>query len=337
MYQDKEAQQYMTYYVLQPFHEQAIAIACFIKKNTKKRLVAVLLNTERYSSHPIYDEILIVNTYSQIPMDIGNIIPTGAQSTEIMLRLGGLRLNNIWMAEKNLMVFDKISFFNHCLNNNLPIPKQFEYEELDEFSFPIFYKQKCEKGGGVRGRANSFNDLVNVSKDELVFQELIDSPGTYGVAFLAKNGGIVTSFAHYEVESYPISGGSATVIKETQNARLEELTKNFVKSFGYEGWGLAEYKYCPKRKDFVFMEVNAKFWASCYFSFNNNPVFLKELFSIEMEREPIEILIFINRLLNTGLFNTIKTLLKYRKAKTIVESSILKSLCRALLSDIKLR
>lgn len=328
----------MTYYILQPFHEQSIVIATFIKQNTNHRLVGVLLDIEKFKNHSVYDEILVVNTYSQIPsIEQGCIIPTGAQSTEMMLKKGDLWLSYIKMSQKNLLVFDKIFFLEHCKNFALPIPKQFEYQDLELSSFPIFFKEKNEKGGGVRGRADSFNDLINISKEELIFQELIDSSGTYGVAFLAKEGKIITSISHYEIESYPVSGGSATVIKEIKNLRLEELTEKFVKSFGYEGWGLAEYKYCPKRKDFVFMEVNAKFWASCYFSFKNNPLFLKQLFSIEIEKDPIKILIFINRLLNTGLFNSIKTLIKYRRVKIIKESSIIKSLCRALWVDLKVK
>ncbi|WDZ51160.1 hypothetical protein LF296_18055 [Acinetobacter vivianii] len=327
----------MIYYILQPFHEQAIAIAKFIKKDVENRLIAVLLDTEQYNHLHLYDETIVVSNYSQIPKENGYIIPTGAQSTEKMLSSGDLQLNYIKMAQKNLLVFDKIYFLDHCRKNNLPVPKQFDYKELTELSFPIFFKEKCEKGGGVRGRADSFIDLINVSKEDLIFQELIDSAGTYGVAFLAKEGKVITSFSHYEIESYPISGGSATVIKATQNSRLEELTENFVQSFGYDGWGLAEYKYCPRRKDFVFMEVNAKFWASCYFSFKNNPLFLRNLFRIDGEKEPIETLIFINRLLNTGFINTCRLLLKYRKSNIVVESSIFRSLCRAVLIDLKLR
>src|SRR5690606_6581935 len=167
-----------------------------------------------------------------------------------MLGIGDIRLNHIKMAQRNLLVFDKIAFLEHCRNHNLPVPKQFDYKELTESSFPIFFKEKCEKGGGVRGRADSFNDLVKVPKEDLIFQELVDSPGTYGVAFLAKEGKMITSFSHYEIESYPVSGGSATVIKKIQDSRLVELTEKFIATFGYEGWGLAEYKYCPKRKDY---------------------------------------------------------------------------------------
>lgn len=327
----------MNYYILQPFHEQAIAISKFIKVEPKNKLVAVLLNTEKYNSHPIYDEIIVVEQYSQIPKQNGYIIPTGAQSTEIMLGIGDLQLNHIKMIQRNLLVFDKIAFLEHCRNHNLPIPKQFEYKDLTESSFPIFFKEKSEKGGGVRGRADGFHDLIEVPRDDLIFQELIDSPGTYGVAFLAKEGRMITSFSHYEMESYPTSGGSATVIKKIEDSRLVELTEKFVATFGYEGWGLAEYKYCPRRKDYVFMEVNAKFWASCYFSFKSNPTFLKELFSIEMKHEPAEVLIFINRLLNTGLLNAIKILFKYRGVNIVKESSLIKSLCRGLLVDMKLR
>ncbi|WP_168394054.1 hypothetical protein [Acinetobacter indicus] len=326
----------MIYYILQPFHEQAIAIAKFIKENPKNRLIAVLLDTEKYKNHTVYDEITVVEDYSKIPPK-GFIVPTGAKSTEIMLSRGDMQLNDIKMIQKNLLVFDKIAFLNLCRKNNLPIPNQFEYWELKDLSFPIFFKEKNEKGGGLRGRANSFDDLIQVPLEDLIFQELIESPGTYGVAFLAKEGKMISSFSHYEMESYPVSGGSATVIQAIHDSRLIELTEKFITTFGYEGWGLAEYKYCPTRKDYVFMEVNAKFWASCYFSFKNNPDFLKKLFSTEVKTERIETLIFINRLLNTGLLNTIKVLCKYRGVALLKESSLIKSFLKGFLFDIGLR
>lgn len=336
MLKDKIVEKDITYYILQPFNEQAIAISKFIKKHAFNKLVAVVLRENKYKSHPIYDEILVVDSYLDLPQD-STIVPTGAQSTEYLLKKNDVCLGNVRMIQSNLAVYNKINFFKHCRINNLPIPNQFNYEDLNETSFPIFYKQKNEKGGGVRGIANSLQEINQLPIQELVFQELIESKGTYGVAFLAKNGEIITSISHHEIESYPLSGGSATVIKKLENTRLAELTSKFVQSCGYEGWGLAEYKYCPKRKDFVFMEVNAKFWASCYFSFQNNPIFLKELFHINIkENSKIETLIFINRLLNTGVLNTVKTLRSYKGAVKLYESSILKSLIRALLTDLGL-
>ena len=69
---------------------------------------------------------------------------------------------------------------------------------------------------------------------------------------------------------------------------------------GLAGWGLAEFKYCPKRRDFVFMEINAKLWASIEFAFMNNSNFLKYLFGIDYPEKKVDAALFIDRLVALG-------------------------------------
>lgn len=326
----------MIYYILQPFSDQAIVIARFIKENSSKRVVGVLLLDEKKGkSDEVYDDIIIVRTYDEIN-DLGVIVPTGAPSTEALLRKGDVQLGKIKMKKESLGVFDKVNFLNHCRQVSLPIPLMLEFNELKSSSFPLFYKEKNEKGGGLRGKANRFSDVENLPHENLIFQELIDSKGTYGVAFLAKNGRILTSFSHFEEESYPRTGGSATIIKKIEDSRLDQLTQKFVETYKYDGWGLAEYKYCHKRQDFVFMEVNAKFWASCLFTFKNNPEFLDMLFDISIEKEDINTMIYINRLLKTGLLNTLKVLYSYKGAKKIILKPFIKTIILGVFIDLKL-
>ncbi len=39
----------------------------------------------------------------------------------------------------------------------------------------------------------------------------------------------------------------------------------------FSGWSLTEFKYCPPKDDLMFMEFNAKLWASCEFTFLDDP------------------------------------------------------------------
>ncbi|MGL3045471.1 hypothetical protein ACSJMR_10390 [Acinetobacter pecorum] len=323
------------YFILQPYSDQAKVIAKFLKENTQKKIVGVLLEKEAIKKKSIYDDLIILKSYGDLPEDKGMIIPTGAPSTEALLKKGDIKIGNIIMNKDSLLVYDKISFLEKCRKVSLPIPLELDFKTLEESSFPLFFKEKNEKGGGVRGRANSANDLNDLPYNDLIFQELIESKGTYGVAFLAKDGKLITSTPHFEEESYPQTGGSATLIKSSDDLRLVELTQKFVESFNYSGWGLAEFKYCNKRKDFVFMEVNGKFWASCFFTFKNNPLFLKLLFNIEITNHKIRSMLFIDRLLRTGLLNFIKVLFKNINSYKVLEGSLLKSFILGILRDLR--
>lgn len=322
------------YLVLQPFSEQAIFIVRLLKENSNCEVIAILLKGESELTSHLYDRIHKISDYSELTDHEGVIIPTGAPSTEALLKRGDIVLGNITMKKNTIIVYDKIQFLEKCYQNNLPIPLCFNFNELIEDYFPLFYKEKNEKGGGVRGIANKIEDLNGLPIDQLIFQELIDSKGTYGVAFLAIDGEVTIMQAHFEEESYPISGGSATLITSVQDERLYELTKKFVKYFNYSGWGLAEYKYCNKRKDYVFMEVNAKFWASCIFTFLNNNIFYEKLFDIKMNKTKVSKVLFINRLFNTGFLNAIKTLRKNSDAKIIYSNSLIKSILKGVLIDL---
>lgn len=322
------------YLVLQPFSEQAIFIVKLLKENSDCEVVAVLLKGELELKIHLYDGIKKVTNYSELADHDGVIIPTGAPSTEALLKRGDIVLGNITMKKNSIVVYDKVQFLEKCYQNNLPIPLCFNVNELIEDYFPLFYKEKNEKGGGVRGIANRIEDLNGLPIDQLIFQELIDSKGTYGVAFLAVDGEVTIMQAHFEEESYPTSGGSATLINSVEDERLYELTKKFVKYFNYSGWGLAEYKYCNKRNNYVFMEVNAKFWASCIFTFLNNSMFYEQLFNIKMNETKVPQVLFINRLFNTGFLNAIKTLKKNSDAKIIYSNNFIRSILKGILLDL---
>jgi len=140
-----------------------------------------------------------------------------------------------------------------------------------------------------------------LGRESLIFQEFIESQGTYGVCFLADQGRLFATNTHFERESIPKEGGSAVIIERFNDDRLLRHTKRLIDSLNYSGWGLAEFKYCPRRDDYVFMEINAKFWASCEFAFVNEPLFLKLLFDIESREIAVERMVFVDRALSRGL------------------------------------
>lgn len=304
--------------------DQAIALSKFIRKYSDYYVVGVVQSSSHfvfdYKKH--YDKIIKIDDISKISLsDYDYVLPTGAQSTySIISRYKELKYSNgITFNEDNLIAFDKIRMLRIAKSVGIPIPKTYEtITEID--SFPIFYKEKFEKGGGTRGIAKNKDELPH--RGVLIYQEYIESVPTYGVGFLAKDGRILTQTQYKEVISYPPEGGSAVVIEQFYDKRLSKYTQKLIRAMNYNGWGLVEFKYCNKRKDFVFMELNAKFWASVEFSLSNNPLFLKYLLDVAYCPVRIKKMVFIDRFLQYD-FSTMARTLKYLKGgKFVSEHSV---------------
>lgn len=303
--------------ILQPYLDQSISIAKFLKKQSNDFfIIGGLYGEEKHiNSIPYFDKIdrISADTLLNYPKyDV--ILPTGANSTNTLLsQIKKIKIGNIEFDQNNLFVFDKIKMLNFVKGMGIPVPKTcFSINEITEY--PIFYKQAIETGGGQRGIVRNKEELraLEFKDNFLIFQEYIDSPYTFGVGFLAEDGKLTTSFIQRELLSFPKSGGSGVVLEKFEDKKLIKYTETILKNSNYSGWGLAEFKYCPKRNDYVFMEVNAKFWASIEFAFINNHIFLKELFNLQYKEKNIQCVVYLNRLANYGLLDYIKYGLKYK-------------------------
>lgn len=326
-------------YFLQPASDQAISVAAVLQNFSDITINAVILENEKQPAFldKIYNSLVIVKNYQDLPLN-SIVVPFGAQSTEEKLKVSDVQLASITMTQAALKVYEKPSFLKFCEEHRLPTPKTYiSEEEIPSTAYPVFFKQKYEQGGGVRGIANTNKELPEEYKENLIYQEFINTPGTYGVGFIAEKGLSVASFCHFEELSYPISGGSAIVIRKNYNKRLVELTEIFIDKSNYSGWGLAEFKWCEKRQDFVFMEVNAKFWASCELAFRNEPAFIKNLFNIEVNKEEIDGMVFVNRAFNSGLSRGIRVLLNNKKLHKVIYPGLLKSIIIGMLPNVAIR
>lgn len=305
---------------------QALSLSKYIKKYSSFYIVGAIKKECRFFRES-YDEVFIQNFLEIDVNKYDYIFPMGADSTfQVISKYKTLHYkNNITFIDKNLIVFNKPKMLDIATTLNLPIPKTY-YDRATIDKFPIFYKENFENGGGIRGVAFDNNTLP--LKDGLIYQEYIDTPSTYGVAFIARDGNLLTYTVYKEVISYPIEGGSSVVIEVFMDDRLVEYTEKLLQKIGYNGWGLAEYKYCDKKDDFLFMEINGKFWASIEFMLQNNPQFLKLLLNVEYQVYAIKRFIFINRLLHYDILSFIQNIKYIRGAKIIRESSLIYQIIR---------
>ena len=309
--------------ILSPHLDQSIAVARYLcKYGGNIEVHGGFLKGEGAKSLPFFKKTFHINDTHRLK-EYNTVLPTGAKSTHWLASVyGEFCVNGFAYNQNNLICFDKIGMLNIVQNMDIPVPKTFISIESINYPFPVFYKPKYEKGSGNRGVAYSEKDLINIPElPELFFQELIPGRSTYGVGYLAQKGKLITSFMHEESLSFPIKGGSAVCIQKTKKPILLEYTNRIVQQLCLSGWGLTEFKYCPKRNQFVFMELNAKLWASIEFAFLNNNQFLKYLFDLDYPNQNVPSAVFLDRLLTLGIKETLHQLTALCQGRVIVYQS----------------
>lgn len=311
------------YIILEPYSEQSLAILKVLKKNDKNKIYAGMMK-EKHKNEFLKHYTGLLNINEKNIVDLSKeytIIPTTAQTTSFYFNVfDECEINEIIFKKDSLFVSDKPKILRFAKNIGIPIPKTYYYKEEIK-SYPVFYKQNFERGGGNRGLAKTKEELNKVDDENLIYQEYIRGNSTFGVSFLAKDGEILEYDIHEEILSIPKDGGSAVIINGFYDERLLRYTKKMIKELNYSGWGLSEFKYCNLRDEYYFMEINAKFWASCEFSFLKNK-FIKLLFNIDEYKVDSKVksngVIFIDRLIKSNIkdmYINRKYLVEYRKIK----------------------
>jgi predicted ATP-grasp superfamily ATP-dependent carboligase len=237
-------------------------------------------------------------------VEAGAAIMTGEASTQYAMRKrDSASLGQIEFERRNLWFYDKAATLQLAQQLDIPIPKTWtSLEEIANYPGAIFCKPALEGTSGRRIKVRSRHKLPDsMYHGRFLFQEVIEGPSVIGFGFLADRGKIVAAKIHHEILSYPLDGGSAVAVEAYHAPRVEELAKRLIADFRYSGWGLVEFKPCPKRGDFVLMELNAKFWASLEFTLRTCPLFSYLLFGVRAKAEPIRRMIWPSRMLRNGL------------------------------------
>lgn len=260
------------------------------------------------------------------------VIPTGHASTQRLLAAGDIEFDHFSFRQESQTLSDKATALEVAHAAGVPIPETWHSpEEVPAEVTRVFYKEAAEAGGGRRGLMS--REQLHTLGTGLIYQEYIDSPGTYGVAFVAHDGKLLVSHSHHEMTSFPRLGGSAIAIRRFESDELLRSTAAIVTSTKYSGWGLAEYKWCPRRQRFVFMEVNAKLWASLEFTFRSEPKFLQLLTGQPVKTPAVaDTALFCHRAVQAGPAGLVETLKYARHSPTLICYRLdIRSLVRAVI------
>lgn len=328
-----------TVLILDPHLDQAIALAKYFRRHAPEwRVYGGSEPGRKPYFIPDYVAEIIECDFAD-PALAGQfdlVIPSGADSTyQWVSAVGDITLGKVRFASQSLAAFDKARMLEAAAAAGVAIPETTDdHNSLNQF--PVFFKDRREENRLLRNRGLAANAAALErlpDKHELLFQEYIDSPGTYGVGFLARSGEMLTHFAHKETVSLPKTGGAGVIVERSEDPRLMAAAARLLRQLRFDGWGLAEFKFCPRRQDYVFMELNAKFWQSLEFALCNRPQFFRMLFGIDYPADPVDKMAFARRYLMQPWRDRLRHLPRLRGCRAVETEHLLRFYLRHSLPE----
>ena len=95
----------------------------------------------------------------------------------------------------------------------------------------------------------------------VLVQEYIAGVGA-GFFGLYQKGSLVRVFMHRRIREWPSTGGASTAARAIRDPALLRSGKAILDALRWHGVAMVEFKYRPDVGDYVFIELNGKFWGS---------------------------------------------------------------------------
>ncbi|MDQ2913478.1 MAG: ATP-grasp domain-containing protein [Chloroflexota bacterium] len=96
----------------------------------------------------------------------------------------------------------------------------------------------------------------------LLIQEYVSGVGA-GFFALYQGGEIRRMFMHRRIREWPLSGGASTAARAIRDESLMQAGAAILDALQWNGVAMVEFKFRTDSRDYVFIEVNPKFWGSC--------------------------------------------------------------------------
>ena len=142
--------------------------------------------------------------------------------------------------------------------------------EGHELEFPVFVKPRSSvtqsdvtnkrSAQRIETTTELAECLRDCPSDGVLIQESFEGVGI-GVEVLASEGKILMQFQHQRLRE-TIDGGSTYREAVAELPELTDATARLVAALAYTGVAMFEYRHCPRTGNWVFLEINARFWGS---------------------------------------------------------------------------
>ena len=164
----------------------------------------------------------------------------------------------------------------------IPIPKIFEYENIDDIikmNHRFNEKPLVIKGvGGVSSlqvryafdvsQLREYFDEIRFLEKEVregdshpIIQEYIGGP-TYLTQTLSQNGKVKSIISHRKIREWPLTGGTTTRAVTIDEPKLDDYATRMLEALDWHGEAGFEWKYSKAEDDFYFIEMNPRFEGS---------------------------------------------------------------------------
>jgi carbamoylphosphate synthase large subunit len=207
--------------------------------------------------------------------DIDMVIPVGATSVQTVCEVA--RDKAVLPLEHHLRIcYDKSEATALAASLGIAVPRTVRLRHSSDaadvdMAFPCVVKSANEVEGKFvwypRDRAElqiavaeGLRQLGLESSGVLV-QEYVAGVGA-GFFGLYQRGSLVRLFMHRRIREWPGSGGASTAARAIRDPALLRSGKAILDALQWHGVAMVEFKYRPEVGDYVFIEVNGKFWGS---------------------------------------------------------------------------
>ena len=162
-------------------------------------------------------------------------------------------------------VSDKHSFSRICQSQGIAIPRAVALEASPKFPFVAKprYNVTAEKQSLYPHLIFNADDLAafqrGENRDDFYFEEYVVGPSYYLLYYLARRGE-VTAWSQQNLAQQP--GGKSIVLARSAQVHSQPIAVRFaaiLRRLGF--WGLAMVEVIRRGDDYVFIELNPRFWG----------------------------------------------------------------------------
>jgi predicted ATP-grasp superfamily ATP-dependent carboligase len=177
----------------------------------------------------------------------------------------------------------------------IPVPKTWYINRLSQLDdlkkvlpYPVVIKPRDSSGALGIGYPDNPKELLQqylIIHRRFPFpliQERIPRKGTgYGASFLFdENTRVKASFVHKRLREYPVTGGASTLRVSVRHDEIRDMGCALLKSLGWFGVAMVEFKVDPRDGAPKLMEINPRFWGSLSLAIHSGVNFPHLLFKM---------------------------------------------------------
>ena len=197
-------------------------------------------------------------------------------------------------------VRDKGWLLRHALKEGIPIPQTYFIEDIKDLEIakevippPWVIKPRVSSGAyGVayveraQELATKYTQVHNKFPFPLIQERIPQGGGAFGMAALLGEGGQLKAlFVHKRLREYPVRGGPSTLRESVRHPQVEELGLRLLRSLGWSGVAMVEFKVDPRDGIPKLMELNPRFWGSLALAIHAGVDFPYLLYKMAMGEE----------------------------------------------------